>query len=222
VLAGLIALGVFALALTLANPVAILRLASGDDAGQHVEFHAAPPAAGEVGRAAGAPATIADRRVGSWPAGGLIATPPPPKVPGKLLYPGRLELWSAGLRMWLDHPLLGAGPDNFRHRYTAYLAPGQYDDRLHANSLYVETLATLGLAGLAALGGLVAALVWSARRVLRAPDPSARLLGLGLAAALAAFFVHGAVDTFLAFTPTYGLFWLLAGLLGGLARGEAR
>jgi hypothetical protein len=35
---------------------------------------------------------------------------------------------------------------------------------------------------------------------------------------LAAFCVHGTVDYFLPFTPTYGLFWFLVGSTAGLAR----
>jgi hypothetical protein len=40
-----------------------------------------------------------------------------------------------------------------------------------------------------------------------------------LGAALLTFFLHGAVDYFMEFTPTYGLFWLVAGLLVGLLTG---
>ena len=36
--------------------------------------------------------------------------------------------------------------------------------------------------------------------------------------ALAAYLVHGTLDYFLEFTPTYGLLWLLAGALVGLER----
>ena len=43
---------------------------------------------------------------------------------------------------------------------------------------------------------------------------------LCVAVALAAFWLHGFVDYFLEFTPTYALFWLLAGLVVGRARDE--
>ena len=62
----------------------------------------------------------------------------------------RQKLWYAGLLAFRDHPLLGIGPDNFRHAYGHYLGREQTDDRLHANNFYIEVLATLGLAGLAA------------------------------------------------------------------------
>jgi hypothetical protein len=36
---------------------------------------------------------------------------------------------------------------------------------------------------------------------------------VGIAIALAAFLVHGLLDSFLAFTPTALLFWMLLGLM---------
>jgi hypothetical protein len=43
-------------------------------------------------------------------------------------------------------------------------------------------------------------------------------LSIGAAVAIGTDFVHGAVDYFFEFTPTYGLFWLLAGMLVALGR----
>jgi hypothetical protein len=126
--------------------------------------------------------------------------------------PNRPELWRAAVRLFRQHPLLGVGPDNFRRRYAEVIAPKsgkKYDDdRLHANSFYLETLADLGLVGLAALVFLLVALgraVLAHARARRLP-----LLACGIAAGL--FFVHGLLDYFLEFTPLYGLFWLTLGL----------
>jgi hypothetical protein len=133
--------------------------------------------------------------------------------------PSRLVLWSAGLRLWRQHPLLGVGPDNYRHLYSGVLPPPPAgrdsfeDDRVHANSFYVETLADMGLLGLGALALLIAALAGTARGRLRAGEP--RLLVVAWTAAAGAFFVHGALDYFLEFTPTYGLYWLTLALTGG-------
>ncbi len=141
--------------------------------------------------------------------------------------PSRLALWRAAVILWRHHPLLGIGPDNFRRRYQTVLPPspnGQpyTDTRIHANSFYFETLADLGLAGVAALGFLAFALA----RLLRsnaagsdgpgsdAPgsDGSGRIEGLATAVAASAFFVHGWLDYFLEFTPLFCLFWMLLGL----------
>ena len=127
--------------------------------------------------------------------------------------PSRPELWRAAVRLWRRHPVLGVGPDNFRHLYAAVIEPAPgvrlfLDERLHANSLYLETLADLGLAGVAALallGRELARALWRGRR-----DPLARAAAVGAVT----FFVHGLVDTFGTFTPTLVLGWLLLALTG--------
>ena len=81
----------------------------------------------------------------------------------------------------------------------------------------------MGLAGALALCGLMVSLWRAARRAWRAAsDPAARALLAGLFAGLGAFFLHGLVDYFFEFTPTYGLFWLLAGATVGMASGAER
>jgi hypothetical protein len=131
--------------------------------------------------------------------------------------PTRSDLWQAALRLWHGHPLLGVGPDNFRRLYPEVISlvrnpTASYDERTHANSLYFETLADQGIAGILALAVLIAAVGRAAwRRLGVAVSP----LTAALAVALGTFFVHGVLDCFLAFTPTYGLYWLLMALLVG-------
>ena len=60
-----------------------------------------------------------------------------------LIRPPRLELWRAGLEMWRDRPLLGVGPDNFRHVYGPRLGLTEFDDQIQASSFYVETVRKL-------------------------------------------------------------------------------
>jgi len=134
--------------------------------------------------------------------------------------PSRPELWRAAVVLWREHPALGIGPDNFRRRYEDVLSPtgareGQAytDARIHANSLYFETLADLGAFGALALLGLAVSLALATRDAIRKKD--ALYLGLSFAAGL--FFVHGASDYFLEFTPTFGLCWMLLGLVAARA-----
>jgi O-antigen ligase len=117
--------------------------------------------------------------------------------------------------MWREHPWLGVGPDNFRRVYGGYLRRPDPDTRLHANNFYIETLATLGAAGLVALAGVMVALAGAVRRAGR--DPRAGVMALGIGGGMAAYAVHGTLDYFLEFTPTYGLLWLLAGMIVALA-----
>jgi O-antigen ligase/polysaccharide polymerase Wzy-like membrane protein len=131
----------------------------------------------------------------------------------------RPALWRAAVAAWRQRPLLGLGPDNFRHLYGGYLGLASFDDRFHANSLFFETLASVGTAGLLALAWLVASLARSARQA--AAAPATRTLALGLGAGLGAYLLHGALDYFFEFTPTYALFWLLGGMVVALGRPSA-
>ncbi len=133
--------------------------------------------------------------------------------------PPRAELWRAGVKMWLNYPWLGVGPDNFRHTYGPYLGQAAFDDRITANSWYVELLATTGGVGLMTWLLIPVALIVIARRHWRMLAQSDRVLMIGLSTALLAFLLHGTVDYFMEFTPTYGLVWLIAGLLVGLLTG---
>jgi hypothetical protein len=131
----------------------------------------------------------------------------------------RRALWGAAVAAWREHPLLGLGPDNFRHLYGRYLKLADPDDRLHANSLYFETLANLGTVGLLALAFLIASFGRAIGRA--AAAPATRILALGLGAGLCAYLLHGVFDYFLEFTPTYGLLWLLGGMTVALGRPPA-
>jgi putative inorganic carbon (HCO3(-)) transporter len=123
----------------------------------------------------------------------------------------RHELWAIAVRLVAEHPLLGVGPDNFRLRYSAYLArPDLADTRKTAHSLYLETAAGGGLVGL----GLLLAFLGSWLRELRKRVPKLageeeRLLALGVALAPGAVLLHGLVDNFFGRTGIFGAFWIL-------------
>jgi hypothetical protein len=123
--------------------------------------------------------------------------------------PGRLELWPAAWAMFLDRPLLGVGPDNFRYRYGDYAGLETWNTAIHANNLYLELLADTGLLGFTAFMGFSGALALTLWRGMKREE---WLLVLGCGAALAAWYAHGLVDFFYAFTPTYTLYWLVVGV----------
>lgn len=151
-------------------------------------------------------------------AGSIDAPPPPTRAaPNLPPPPGRLELWQAAWQLWQTSPLTGIGPDNFRLSYGPLLGTAYFDDRVTANSLYLEILSTMGLIGLGALCVLIGGLMLTARRAWRMvrAEPEKATMWAGLLAGIGLFFVHGAVDVFWAYTPTYGLFWLMAGLWAG-------
>ncbi|HYM29173.1 MAG TPA: O-antigen ligase family protein, partial [Steroidobacteraceae bacterium] len=82
--------------------------------------------------------------------GAASGTPPELRpLPRRAERPGRLVLWRAALAIAAAHPLLGAGPDNFRLIYGRYTTLRRPDPRVHSNDMYLEVLAGSGIAGLA-------------------------------------------------------------------------
>jgi hypothetical protein len=162
------------------------------------------------------PATVvANRADASAPVSAAFVpiAPPPPSPP-------RRVLWGIAVDLWRERPLLGIGPDVFRHMYGARMGLAQWDERIHTNNLYLEVLTGTGLLGFAAFTTLLfSALLPALSRLLGQRLLSdehwavlaASVLGLG------AFLVHGALDVFLAFTATYALFWAMLGLTIGLS-----
>lgn len=128
--------------------------------------------------------------------------------------PGRAELWRIALAMWRAHPVLGAGPDNFRWLHGRYAGRSFWDTRVFANSTPLEAAATTG-----SLGGLALAMAWAAclgtayRRLRDAAAGAASRQALALFALALGIVAHGLVDYFLAFTGHYLLLGLLAGSL---------
>lgn len=66
----------------------------------------------------------------------------------------RLDLWSMATRMFIDHPISGVGPSNFRWRTGEYQSQELFDKygrslggSVYTHSLYFELIAELGLAG---------------------------------------------------------------------------
>jgi putative inorganic carbon (HCO3(-)) transporter len=126
-------------------------------------------------------------------------------------------LWGAALRLIQAHPLLGVGPDNFRHLYGGLLGLETWDERVQANNLYLEVLADVGVLGFTAFLWLALAPLVAAVRAFRSRSDY-WVLGVGLG--VVAFLVHGLLDSFLAFTPTALLFWMFLGCLRKKAAGE--
>jgi hypothetical protein len=130
----------------------------------------------------------------------------PPTVP-------RLDLWSAAVRMWIERPLLGIGPDNFRHLYGTYLNLSDWDRRLHANNLYLELLVGWGIAGALVFAALMGVIARRWLHLWRTATGAAAIWALALGGSFLAFFLHGFLDYFLEFVPLYLLFWTVCALI---------
>jgi O-antigen ligase len=131
-------------------------------------------------------------------------------LPRTTARPGRLVLWRAASRMIAAHPVAGVGPDNFRLLYGSYIGLANPDPRVHTNNMYIEMLVSGGV-----LGGAAALwLFWRAgAQVVRLVGaPAGGHAAAAVAAAGIAIGVHGLVDSFVSFTPTYTLMAIVMAL----------
>ena len=102
----------------------------------------------------------------------------------------RGDYWRVALGSFADHPVAGVGTASFQTEWIR-----ERDSRVFAfdaHSLYIETLAELGIAGFLLLAALIAAIALGLRRRWRAA-PSDPLLAPA-AAVLGAYAVHAGLD----------------------------
>ena len=129
----------------------------------------------------------------------------------------RLQLWQAALRMGLDHPLFGVGPDGFLYAYPAYREGVAWREPFvsHPHNLVLDYWLRGGIMGIVALGWLLAAGGRSVWLLLRKDGVAYRsqLLALGLAGSLTNFVVHGLVDNSYFLPDLAYVCWASAGLL---------
>lgn len=144
-----------------------------------------------------------------WELLGLLDT-------GFRLDPGREEGWGIAWRMFLDHPLLGAGLGRFMALYGEYapaVAVG-WPRPQYAHNCYLQLLGETGALGLASFlamagcgFGIAAKVAWR--------DPAHP--ALAVAGALLAFLVNIGFDTGLYSVTMAAVFWVLLGLAAGTA-----
>lgn len=111
---------------------------------------------------------------------------------------GRYQYWRVAVHYAGEHPLDGGGAGTFQLIWLPRATIGGYVQNAH--SLYVETLAELGIIGLALLAGfLVLVLTTGVKAVVQASDTAraghfARVYAAGVVAALVTFCVSAASD----------------------------
>ena len=136
--------------------------------------------------------------------------------------PHRTHLWQVALSMGAAQPLLGVGTGRFAYFFSQYssLTPREFGPFWGtAHGLYLQALAEGGIIGLSALGLLIAGIVADGLRGLRAASASSMtLLGAGLVS-LGGWLTYGLLQHTLYIWGPQIYFWLLAALLGSLARG---
>jgi hypothetical protein len=105
----------------------------------------------------------------------------------------RYQYWQVALHAFESSPWKGIGPGTFQYYWAQHQTLGEYV--LNAHSLWIETLAELGIIGLALIGGFFAwILIRGSLLTLSAPLPQERALRAGAVAAVAAFCAAAAFD----------------------------
>jgi O-Antigen ligase len=133
---------------------------------------------------------------------------------GRHLVPSRWSLWRGAVRMFRERPWFGLGPDSFRLLKWKYMDIPAGDETILANSLYLEFLAGSGAIGLLSLLWLLFEMgraLWAKLR--QAMSPTDRVTVFYGVTYFLAFLLHGWVDYFLKFTPTFLLFWISFGVV---------
>jgi len=131
------------------------------------------------------------------------------------LAPSRGTLWRIAAADFRERPLLGLGLDNYRLRYGRHLGWEEWNETLHTNNWYIETLVSVGLLGGVPFHAFLAILVVD---IVRRTPRAAAVEELAVGAALMAFMIHGMLDYFLLFHATGILFWVLVGAWWGVTR----
>ncbi len=122
--------------------------------------------------------------------------------------PGRFTLWKAAWNLWKDRPLQGIGLDNFRMRYGEVLGYSLWNNTIHSNSWYIETVVSVGVIG--AIAFFLWLLMLAIDIIRRTAVGDVWVIAFG--AALLAYLLHGLLDYFLLFNATGLLFWMLVGM----------
>lgn len=128
--------------------------------------------------------------------------------------PTRFALWRSSVRMALDHPGFGVGPDQFLYQYwRRYVEPMGWPERYssHPHNLVLDVWSRLGVAGLTAFATLIVGLIWWVRRSFDCIRGD--IWSMGGIAALAGGFAHGMVDQGFFLPDLATMTWLFVAFL---------
>lgn len=129
----------------------------------------------------------------------------------------RLQLWRSSWKMFLDHPWLGVGPDNFLYQYRGrYILPSAWAEPhlSHAHNIALSYATRLGLLGLG-VGILLQISFWRRAVVIlnRTVSRDYRALSIGFTGSMAYAMGHGLVDASYFFVDLAFAFLLTLGLV---------
>ena len=133
----------------------------------------------------------------------------------------RMAMWSAGWRIFMQHPVLGNGLNTFFEHFKYFREDeDKYKHGSYAHNCYLQMAADSGIFGLMSFLCFSFITVFlSLRRMLKKPASLEGSLVIGLSLGVIAFLVHAAFDTNLYSLNLAALFWLSMGVMEGLSEG---
>lgn len=105
----------------------------------------------------------------------------------------REDAWRAGLDIFSDNALFGAGPNTFGMLYPQYGGKFLVHTQ-HAHNGFLQAADDLGIVGLIALAGLALAIIYTLFRTWREGSLEQRLMAVACAGALIGFSLHNQLD----------------------------
>ena len=128
----------------------------------------------------------------------------------------RLDLWWSSVKMFLDSPWFGVGPDNFLYRYRSfYMLPGAWRDPnlSHPHNFLLDFATRLGIGGLLAGAWLAWETLEPIVRQLKEALSEEPYLVIGILAGWSATFAHGLIDNSIFLPDLMAVFMLSIGIV---------
>jgi O-Antigen ligase len=125
---------------------------------------------------------------------------------------GRLELWSATLKMLSHSPIFGAGLSGFADRIGPYWNANHPERFIDPHNIVLNFWVETGLLGVLAFAWLLVVVIRICWEGWRQADAAWRPIFLGVLLAMVAIIVHGLVDVPYFKNDLSLMFWALAGL----------
>jgi hypothetical protein len=156
-------------------------------------------------------------------AGVLVAAIPPvfhrlevefQNVNGTTLFgrAGRIELWSATLKMLREHPIFGAGLSGFADRIAPFWNANHPERFIDPHNIVLNFWVETGMLGVIAMAWILVLAFRTARQGSRSSDVNWRAIEIGILLAMVAVVVHGVVDVPYFKNDLSLQFWTLLGL----------
>ncbi|MGB5014618.1 MAG: O-antigen ligase family protein [Pyrinomonadaceae bacterium] len=124
---------------------------------------------------------------------------------------GRIHFWTTAIKIFFDHPILGAGYDAFGVAFTRYDTWNGVFRVEQAHNDYLQTLADAGIAGFVCVAGFIYLLFRKGLRVISlTADPLRSSIAIGAMAGCFGILIHSFFDFPLRTPVNAFLFLLLA------------